>query len=92
MVQWSTRPARNRRKPPGFIAPCLPVLVDEIPTGPSWMHELKWDGYRLIASRQTDRTHLWSRNALDWSASFPQIVEALGQLPVESITLDGEAV
>jgi hypothetical protein len=43
MVTWRTRPARSRLKPFGFIAPCLPILSDEIPVGPSWIHELKWD-------------------------------------------------
>jgi bifunctional non-homologous end joining protein LigD len=91
-MQWRHRSLHRRRSPPsGFIAPCLPVLDDRIPTGPEWIHELKWNGYRIIA-RRAGSTRLWSRNALDWSASFPQIVAALDQLPVGSITLDGEAV
>ena len=93
MVQWRTRPTRSRRRPPaGFIAPCLPIPSDEIPVGPAWMHELKWDGYRIITRSAAGLTRLWSRNALDWSAAFPQIVAAIGALPVKSITLDGEAV
>jgi bifunctional non-homologous end joining protein LigD len=93
MVQWRRVPTHRRRQPPaGFIAPCLPIVDDRIPTGSQWVHEIKWEGYRIIASRGAGRVRLWSRNANDWSASFPQIVAALDQLPVESVTLDGEAV
>jgi bifunctional non-homologous end joining protein LigD len=93
MVQWRTvSPHRRRRPPAGFIAPCLPIVSDEIPVGPAWIHELKWDGYRMIACHGTGPPRLWSRTAHDWASSFPQIIEALGQLPVESVTLDGEAV
>jgi bifunctional non-homologous end joining protein LigD len=93
MVQRRTgSPHRRRWRPAGFIAPCLPIIDDQIPTGPEWIHELKWDGDRMIASRREGPTRLWSRNALDWSASFPQIAAAIGQLPVESIILDGEVV
>jgi bifunctional non-homologous end joining protein LigD len=53
---------------------------------------LKWDGYRTVASRRDGPIRLWSRSALDWAGSFPQIVEALGRLPVESVVLDGEVV
>jgi bifunctional non-homologous end joining protein LigD len=89
-MPWRTGLSRRRRLPAGFIAPGLPVLDDQIPTGPEWIHELKWDGYRIVAIRRPRR--LWSRNARDWSATFPQIVAAIGQLPVESVILDGEAV
>ena len=52
MFQWrTTTPARNRPSPPGFIRPCQPVLAREVPTGPNWIHELKWDGYRILARR-----------------------------------------
>jgi bifunctional non-homologous end joining protein LigD len=53
--------------------------------------ELKWDGYRIIASRGAGPIRLWSRSALDWSAAFPHIVAALKQLRVMSVILDGEA-
>jgi bifunctional non-homologous end joining protein LigD len=51
-MAWRTIRARDRRQPAGFIRPCQPVLVREIPTGSEWIHELKWDGYRLIARRE----------------------------------------
>jgi ATP-dependent DNA ligase len=55
------------------------------------VHELKWDGYRIMARRGAG-TRLWSRNGRNWTAAFPRIAEAIERLPVQSIVLDGEAV
>jgi ATP-dependent DNA ligase len=63
---WRITPARSRRIPPaGFIQPCRPTLVAHPPTGPSWLHEMKHDGYRLLASKEADRVRLWSRYGTD---------------------------
>ena len=53
--------ARERRRPAGFIVPCAPTLSDKAPTGPLWIHEIKHDGYRIIASKSGDQVRLWSR-------------------------------
>jgi len=45
----SSRPVRTRSKPPGFILPCQPALAGRPPSGPDWLHEIKFDGYRVIA-------------------------------------------
>jgi bifunctional non-homologous end joining protein LigD len=93
MVHWRTVSTHRRRRPPaGFIPPCLPIVDDRIPTGPEWIHELKWHGYRMLARRGQGPARLWSRNPIEWSASFPQIVAALAALPVTSVKLDAEAV
>jgi bifunctional non-homologous end joining protein LigD len=90
---FSPRPlARDQRRPSGFIVPCQPVLAHEVPTGPEWVHELKRDGYRMIARRDGERVRIWSRNGLSWTRRLPRIVAALHVLPVSSIILDGEAV
>src|SRR3954471_12653445 len=86
------RPARSRRSPPGFIAPCIPTLAKVAPSGPIWVHEIKHDGYRIIARKDGERVRLWSRRGLSWTAAFPLIVEALRAIPAESAVLDGEAV
>jgi bifunctional non-homologous end joining protein LigD len=63
MVQWSSRsPARDRRSPEGFIEPCKPALTAVAPAGPDWIHELKHDGWRIIARNDSGSLRLWSRN------------------------------
>ena len=53
--------ARERRRPAGFIKPCQPTLSEKAPSGPQWMHEIKHDGYRIIACKSGDQVRLWSR-------------------------------
>jgi bifunctional non-homologous end joining protein LigD len=90
---WRITPARSRRSPPaGFIQPCRPTLVAHPPAGPGWLHELKHDGYRLLASKAADRVTLWSRYGTDFTDKMPSIVEAVRALPVDSALIDGEAV
>jgi hypothetical protein len=84
--------ARDRRQPPGFIRPCKPVLSLRVPIGPEWIHELKHDGFRIVANKDGDVVRLWSRNGRDWSAEFVAITAAVIALPFARIVLDGEAV
>src|SRR4029077_10748930 len=79
-------------RPPGFIEPCVPALVDFVPAGEGWLHELKWDGYRIIARKEGSSVKLWSRTGRGWHPAFPGIVEAIAALPTASLILDGEAV
>ena len=83
--------ARDRRQPPGFIRPCKPVLSQKVP-GPQWIHELKHDGFRIVANKDGDVVRLWSRNGRNWSSEFVAITNAIMALPVTRIVLDGEAV
>src|SRR3954451_4374853 len=85
------RPRLLRRPPLGFIRPCKPVLSQKVP-GPQWIHELKHDGFRIVAHKDGDVVRLWSRNGRDWSAEFIAITAAILALPVTRIVLDGEAV
>jgi ATP-dependent DNA ligase len=57
----------KRQLPPGFIVPCQPILASKVPAGDGWLHELKHDGYRIIAYKDGERVRLWSRNGRDWS-------------------------
>jgi len=57
-----------------------------------WVHEIKHDGYRLIARRDGNRIRLFTRHGYDWSRRYPRIVDALASLRVTSIIIDGEAV
>lgn len=90
-------PARSRTSPaaagiPDEIEVCLATLVDTVPTGPDWIHEVKWDGYRLIAFIDRGKVRMVTRNGKDWTKRFPGIAKSLAALPVESAILDGEAV
>jgi bifunctional non-homologous end joining protein LigD len=62
------------------------------PLGPQWIHEIKHDGYRLIACKRDGRVRLFTRNGFDWTDRYPRISEAAASLPAESATIDGEAV
>jgi bifunctional non-homologous end joining protein LigD len=68
----------------------LALLVDEAPTGDEWLHEQKFDGYRILAELQGRKLRLLSRRFNDWTAQFPTVVDAVAALAVKSIVLDGE--
>ena len=72
--------------------PALPVMGTKVPTGPDWMHEIKYDGYRLIVVRENDRVRLLTRNGYDWAKRFPFIVEAALKNRQTHFVIDGEAV
>jgi bifunctional non-homologous end joining protein LigD len=78
--------------PAGFIEFCLPSPADRAPSGPDWIHEIKHDGYRLMARRDSVGIRLLTRNGHDWADRYPAIVEAVNQLRARSCLLDGEAV
>jgi bifunctional non-homologous end joining protein LigD len=90
---WRVRSSRSRRLvPAGFIAPARPLLTSKPRSGPEWIHEVKHDGYRLLALKDGDRVVLWSRYATDYSDTFLRIAEAVRALPVDRALIDGEAV
>lgn len=77
---------------PGFRAPMLATLVDEAVDGEEWIFERKFDGVRLIAVRDGDSATLWSRNEIDRSGGFPELVDALLAQPCDRFVVDGEVV
>ncbi|MGC3997759.1 MAG: DNA ligase D [Anaeromyxobacter sp.] len=68
----------------------LATLVEVPPEGPGWVHEVKYDGYRIGCAVERGRATLWSRNGKDWTAAFPEVARAAQQLPVSATLLDGE--
>jgi ATP dependent DNA ligase-like protein len=77
---------------PGFIPPCLPTKAKEPPCGGLWWHEIKHDGFRIIARKEGSRVRLFTRNGRVFTHRFPLIVDALAALRSRSCILDGEAV
>ena len=77
--------------PPKFQAPQLATLVDEVPTGSGWLHEYKYDGYRLLLATAGGAATAFTRKGHDWSDKFRGLVKAASALPAGCL-IDGEAV
>jgi bifunctional non-homologous end joining protein LigD len=78
--------------PLGFVPPCLPTKTPQPPVGKAWLHEIKHDGFRVIARKDGARVRLYSRPGNDLTYRFSLIVEALARLRSRSCIIDGEAV
>ena len=72
--------------------PQLAKLGDAPPQGEQWLHEIKWDGYRIVATVVKGTARLWSRNALEWTKKVPEITAAIEALGLTSAALDGELI
>jgi bifunctional non-homologous end joining protein LigD len=79
-------------KPPPFREPQKATLVDSVPAGSNWIHEMKFDGYRCLLSIGGGEAKIYTRSGLDWSDKFPEIVAAARELEVGTALLDGEIV
>jgi bifunctional non-homologous end joining protein LigD len=87
--------ARREEAPaplPRFVPPQLATLAASAPSGEDWVHELKFDGYRVIAAFGGGAVRLFTRKGLDWSDRFRPVLEALKGLSARSALLDGEVV
>jgi bifunctional non-homologous end joining protein LigD len=82
---------RRSALPAGFIEPCIPTVAARPPAGSDWIHEVKQDGYRMIA-KVGDGVQLFTRSGFDWTKRYPRIVAAMEWLRVKSATIDGEGV
>ncbi|GEC52224.1 bifunctional non-homologous end joining protein LigD [Bradyrhizobium japonicum] len=69
-----------------------PVTAKAVPAGPRWIHEIKFDGFRMRVVREADRVRLFTMNGADWTDRYPWIVEAARRLKPKQFVLDGEAV
>ena len=72
--------------------PCLPRPASEPPAGPGWIHEIKHDGFRILAHRRGRSVRLITRNGYDLADRFPLAAAAIEALPVRSCVVDGEAI
>src|SRR6516225_8657901 len=84
---------RERTRPGlGIIEPCLPSPAKAPPSGPKWLHEIKHDGFRILARRGPAGVRLITRNGNDFTSRFPLAAAAVSALPANSFLLDGEAI
>ena len=72
--------------------PCLPRPAKAPPSGSGWLHEIKHDGFRIIAQKDVDGVRLITRNGYDFAERYPLIVDAIRRLSVKSCIVDGEAI
>src|SRR5258706_1906219 len=81
-----------RERHPEWVPPMLATLTETPFSGPEWIFERKLDGIRALAFRDGKRLRLLSRNKLDLSGSFPDVVQALAEQPERDFVVDGEVV
>lgn len=96
-VDWAKKAAaldgaRSAQPPQRAFAPQLAKLGDAPPAGDRWLHEIKWDGYRIVATVADGVARLWSRNGLEWTQRLPDVCAALEALGLKSAALDGELI
>ena len=91
-VHLSPPKGAKRKALPDFIPPMLPTLVAVPPSGAQWVHEVKFDGYRIEAVAKGGKVKLRTRRGLDWTDRFPTVAVAFAQLPVKDCIIDGEIV
>lgn len=82
----------ERRRRPVFVSPQLATLADAVPEGGDWLHEVKYDGYRLIATIDRGMVCLYTRSGLDWTHRFEGIARGVSSIKATSAVIDGEAV
>jgi bifunctional non-homologous end joining protein LigD len=85
--------APKAAKPPKweFVEPALATRADDPPKGDNWLHEIKYDGYRILAAISGDSVRLYTRTGLDWTSKFQPIADAFAALKLKDVLIDGEA-
>ncbi|MES2440688.1 MAG: DNA ligase D [Verrucomicrobiota bacterium] len=84
-----SKPDREQAR---FISPQLARVVPTVPAGSEWVHEIKFDGYRLIAVQRDGEMTIHTRSGLDWTARFAETARHLSKITVKDFVMDGEAV
>jgi bifunctional non-homologous end joining protein LigD len=77
---------------PRFVTPCLATLVDKTPDDKRWIHEIKFDGYRIQARLDHGKVRLMTRKGLDWTNKFTSVAESVSKLKAKTAIIDGELV
>lgn len=90
---FAVRSEKGRKKAlPKALKPTLATLAKEAPSGANWLHEIKFDGYRVLARYDRGKVQLLTRNGNDWSSRFPEIAKQVKKLACDQAILDGEVV
>ena len=91
-LSWPTRTSKQRpvSQRLTFIHPCLAVRGKVPPKGDQWVHEAKWDGYRIQIVKDGSDVRLYSKSGTEWTKRLPSIAGAFAKLPAHSTILDGE--
>src|SRR5687768_11578924 len=94
MVRFIGRDIKGSKpgKHPGFVEPQLATLRTQPPRGDRYVHEIKFDGYRVQAHLRGGLVSLWTRGGLDWTHRFPTIAVGIGSLPATEAVIDGEVI
>ena len=94
IAKSAKRPPKPRgpARLPKFRAPQLATLVDSVPTGNYWMHEIKFDGYRALVAVASSKVAVYTRNGLDWTDKFGPLARHLAALDLPPALIDGEIV
>src|ERR1043166_85563 len=77
---------------PAFVEAQLATLIKAPPSGEGWLHEIKYDGYRMLCRVEGGAVQIFSRNRKEWTADLPTVTRAVSALPVQSAWIDGEVV
>lgn len=92
LLAMTVRSSRVAVAGTAFIEPCLPSPAREPPSGPDWLHEVKFDGYRAMIRGDGAGVRLFTRRGYDWTDRFPGIISAARSIRAKSFLIDGEAV
>lgn len=90
--ELSTQPNVTRTPQPASVDVQLATLVEQAPTGEDWLHEIKFDGYRVLVKVTGGEVQLLTRKALDWTKKMPRLARAIGMLSLPDVIIDGEFV
>ena len=88
----AAKPRKAADKPPAFAKPQLATLVDDVPVGNDWLHEIKFDGYRALVAVAAEQVRIFTRSGLDWTDKFQPLAAAIAALDLPPALIDGEIV
>ena len=80
------------KSPPEFISPQLAELVEQVPEGRNWLHEIKYDGYRTLCRIENGHVKFLTRHGLDWTSRYEVLIDAAKKLKLQNAFFDGEVV